>query len=43
MRRYNNIRQLHFMEPGYTFNEKDKVINSIDSYLPITVMTEVLP
>ena len=36
MRRYNNIRQLHFMEPGYTFNEKDKVINSIDSYLPIT-------
>ena len=31
-RRYNNIRQIHFMEPENNF---EKIINSIDSFLPI--------
>ena len=35
MQRYNNIRQVHFMEPSNNINEIENVIGSIDSILPI--------
>ena len=33
--RYNNVRQIHFMEPGSNLNEIEEVLGSIDSFLPI--------